>query len=198
MEAERLRFSQGGWSCAEFRARKVRGRQRLHRELGNSRWNGDFPHSISPTQVQWGKGLIEPLGSLSHPPPPSPVTLPPPSPMAKVFVSCFLSINTGMFQLWALSLPGPGPPHSGWSCPGMGSGRTSVTIPSTHCLRPACPARWVTLGWLRNLSGSLKNKGPAKLGPGLGLRAPWVWASLTHLRGPGVSHALAADTLALS
>lgn len=107
--------------------------------MGNSRWNGDFPHSISPHPSPMGEGAHWATGLPPPPTPPSPVTLLPPSPMAKVFVSCFLSINTGMFQPWALSLPGPGPPHSGWSCPGMGSGRTSA-IPSTRLQsRLSCP-----------------------------------------------------------
>lgn len=41
---------------------------------------------------------------------------------------------------------------NGWSCQGMGSGRTIPPLASC----PSCPARWVTLGLLHNLSGPLK------------------------------------------
>lgn len=85
-----------------------------------------------------------------------------PTPIAKVVVSCFLSISTGMLQRWALSLPEQGPP--GWSCWEMLSGRK---IPSPASC-PACPAHWVTLGRLCNLSGPLQNKCPTKLRPLLG------------------------------
>lgn len=100
------------------------------------------------------------------------MTLPPP-PIAKVVASCFFSISTGMFQRWALSLPEPGPPHSGWSCPGMGPEAELPTAPPASRLPPR-PARWVTLRRFRNLSGPLKNKRPAKRRPlpgllGLGL-----------------------------
>lgn len=128
----------------------------------NARWNGDFPQLHAPPGGGRGPSLT------SQPR----VTLPPP-PIAKVVVSCFFSISTGMFQRWALSLPEPGPPHSGWSCPGMGPEAELPTAPPASRLPPR-PARWVTLGRFRNLSGPLKNKRPAKRRPlpgllGLGL-----------------------------
>lgn len=118
----------------------------------------------TPCPARWGKG------PLSHLPTPRDSA---PSPIAKVVVSCFFSISTGMFQRWALSLPEPGPPHSGWSCPGMGpEAELPTALPASRL--PPRPARWVTLGRFRNLSGPLKNKRPAKRRPlpgllGLGL-----------------------------
>lgn len=131
---ERLRFSQGDRAVEGLKPGRCWA-DKGPLGAGNQPVEWGFP--LSHPLVQWQKGPTGPQGSLSHLTPTSQprVTLPHPPTMAKVVVSCFLSINTGMFQRWALSLPGPGPPHSGCSCPGTGSGRTSAISP-THL--PSC------------------------------------------------------------
>ena len=103
MAAERLRFIQGDWAVGGSGAEKVLA---LRRDKGWG-WNR-FPNSIPHPMGEGDAGL-----PLTPTPPPAAHDCASPHPMAKVVVSCFLSISAGMFQCWAPRLPGPGPPHSG-------------------------------------------------------------------------------------
>lgn len=97
-------------------------------------------------------------------------------PKTRAMGSCFCLASAGMLLgLWAPRLPGQDP-----SIRGSLPARTPSAPHARALRRPSCPARWVTLGGLRNLSGAFKPRVPPRAGACAGLVR--AWASLAHLR----------------
>lgn len=139
-----------GWGRVWSREGSGAKGRRACGELGTSVWNGPA-------------NSIPPAGTGPGSPPPSPRDSPPPPRPRPRSSSSAVSFQLAQECSAGLRLPGPGPLIPAGAARARapeGQVRNPLPPPASRLPPPAPssrPARWVTLGWLRNLSGLLKN-----------------------------------------